>query len=520
MMFYILLSVLVLCLIIFIFYYLKRTTRPPYYQNLKTTHDKQKPIVMMIVDSLMAKPLNEAMQSGRAPALKFLSDQGKCFPKVVSSFPTMSVTIDSTLLTGTSPNQHQIFGLNYYDPKQKRIINLGTGAVESIRIGLKRVFKDSIIHLNQHFLHADVKTIHESYQGPTASINAFIYRGSYPHTLQVPWLMRRFTDLSPQLQVQGPALFSFGAFHKINPETGYDLLWRRYGGNDRFSTDELTYLIRKQLLPPFTIAYFPSNDDVVHQKGTAETKGIERFDQSLQSILNSYSSWKEALEQTIFIILGDSGQTDTIADHQQAFVDMRSLLAPYRVTSIPTGIPKTKDQLVCCVNERMAYLYLLDDQLSFTEVTNRLKQEKRIDLIAWKEDDVFYVISGKQEGILTFSAGGNYVDEYDQTWSIEGNLSILDLTLDKQTLIYGIYPDALNRLLGVSETYGRVIIVTVAPGYEMIFGPSPKHRGASHGSLHYLDSYVPMIVAGTDSEPQYQRIIDLKAWILDLLQKK
>src|SRR5690606_4951752 len=113
--------------------------------------------------------------------------------------------------------------------------------------------------------------------------------------------------------------------------------------------------------------YFPSNDDVVHQKGSSVLKGIERFDKSLQSILNSYASWKEALEQTIFIVLGDSGQTDTIANQQQAFVDLKQLLAPYQITPVQSQRPQAGDQLVCCVNERMAYLYLLDEQLSFTE---------------------------------------------------------------------------------------------------------------------------------------------------------
>lgn len=491
-------------------------------QNLQkrfpTLAKRQKPIVMLIVDSLMTKPLIQAMQAGRAPALKFLSDQGNLFPKVVSSFPTMSVTIDSTLLTGTSPNQHQIFGLNYYDPKQKRIVNFGTGAIESFRVGLKQVLTDSLIHLNHRYLHANTKTIHEAFDGPTASINAFVYRGNHSHTLHIPWLMRQFVGFPPQLSIKGPALFSFGKLHKLNPHTRHDPIWHRYGGNDRFTTDELTFLIRKQLLPPFTIAYFPSNDDVVHQKGSSVLKGIERFDKSLQSILNSYASWKEALEQTIFIVLGDSGQTDTIANQQQAFVDLKQLLAPYQITPVQSQRPQAGDQLVCCVNERMAYLYLLDEQLSFTEVVNRLKQEKRIDLIAWKENGHFHVVSGEQKGGLRFSAGGEFVDEYQQTWSLEGNLAILDLSVNDHTISYGIYPDALSRLQGVSETYERVIILTAAPGYELIFGPSPKHRGASHGSLHYLDSYVPMIVAGTDSTPRYSRIIDIKAWLLDLLQ--
>lgn len=519
-MIYLLILIIVVLLLIVRIFSVKQAAQLPRYKNLTFMNRKQKPILLIIIDSLMEKPLIEAMQTGRAPALKFLSDQGKCFPKVVSSFPTMSVTIDTTLLTGTLPNQHHIFGLNYYHPQQKRIINLGTGAKEAITVGLKRVLTDSLIHLNQRFLHSQVKTIHEEYDGPTASINAFIYRGNYQHTLHVPWLMRLFAGLPQRINIKGPALFSFGALHKIDPKTKHNFFWQRYGGNDRFSADELTFLIKQQLLPPFTIAYFPSNDDAVHQKGISETKGIEQADKALQALLNSFPSWKEAIEQTTFILLGDSGQTDTIAGHQQAFIDMNIVLAPFRVTSVKKGKPVDGDQLVCCVNERMTYLYLLDDQLSFHEVTKRLKKENRFDLIVWKEDHVFHVVSGHKEGVLHFSEGGHFVDEYQQHWSLEGNLSILDLTLQDQQIIYGVYPDVLQRLAGVSETGDRVIIVTAAPGYEMVFGPSPKHRGASHGSLHESDSYVPMIVAGTDTEPRYLRIIDIKEWICNMIQKE
>lgn len=518
-MFYILLSFVILFLILKLLY-ARQTTRPLQIENLKSTNHDQKPILLIIVDSLMEKPLSEAMRSGRAPAFKFLCDQGYFHPKMISSFPTMSVTIDSTLLTGAMPNQHHIFGLNYYDPKQKQIINLGTGAKEAIAVGLKRIFLDTLIRLNQHFLSPHVKTIHEAFNGPTASINAFVYRDHYQHTLRIPWSLRLISGLPQQIEINGPALFSLGALHKISPKSRFTPFWLRYGGNDRFTTDELIFLINKQLLPPFTIAYFPSNDDAVHQKGTAEIKGIEKVDKALQSILNSFPSWKEAIEQTTFIILGDSGQTDTLADQQQAFVDMSKILSSYRVTDVKKGKPANEDQLVCCVNERMTYIYLLDDQLSFQELTQWLQQEKRFDLIAWQEKNQFHVISGNKEGIIHFSPGGNQYDEYGQHWTVEGNLAILDLTIQDQKIIYGIYPDVLNRLSGVSKTYDRVIIVTVAPGYEMIFGPSPKHRGASHGSLHYMDTYVPMIVAGTDSKPEHNRLIDLKPWILNMLTKE
>src|SRR5690606_37203369 len=97
--------------------------------------------------------------------------------------------------------------------------------------------------------------------------------------------------------------------------------------------------------------YFPSNDDYVHQKGTTETQGIEKADQSLQKILNHFSSWKEAINQVTWIILGDSGQTDMIPDRKKSSIDMQQVLSSFRITSTKKGAPSKQDQLTCCVNE-------------------------------------------------------------------------------------------------------------------------------------------------------------------------
>lgn len=78
-----------------------------------------KPIILLNIDSLMAQSLEIAIQTGRAPALEFLIEKGTYYPNVVSAFPTMSVTIDSTVLTGTYADKHKISALNWYDVTKK-----------------------------------------------------------------------------------------------------------------------------------------------------------------------------------------------------------------------------------------------------------------------------------------------------------------------------------------------------------------------------------------------------------------
>lgn len=68
----------------------------------------------------------KAIQAGRAPALKFFLENGHYEPEVVNAYPTMSVSIDSTLLTGTYPNIHRVPGLVWYNQDEQRIVNYGS----------------------------------------------------------------------------------------------------------------------------------------------------------------------------------------------------------------------------------------------------------------------------------------------------------------------------------------------------------------------------------------------------------
>ncbi len=109
----------------------------------------------------MSQPLEMAIQTGRAPALQFLMEQGTYLPRVVSSFPTMSVTIDSSLLTGTYADQHGIPGLHWFHVPTKEMINYGTGFRETFRIGMRRSIHNMLDRLNHEHLSHDVTTIYE-----------------------------------------------------------------------------------------------------------------------------------------------------------------------------------------------------------------------------------------------------------------------------------------------------------------------------------------------------------------------
>lgn len=489
--------------------------------NLQIQATGNKPIVAIIVDSLMDKTVQEAVKQGRAPALKYMIEHGHYFPRVISSFPTMSVTIDSTFMTGVYTDRHHVPGLVWYNDREKRMIFYGNGPMEALKIDQLQVLTDSVYHLNQVQLSKDVKTIHEELADAgkrSASVNAVIYRGRTRRDLPVPEAMARTSRLPDHFEITAPELFSFAAFARLAPENdGHTAVWEKYGMNDKFTARDLAYLVKEGKLPDVTIAYFPGNDNVHHRKGSNALKGVERADQALQNVLNAYGSWAEAIEKTVWLIVGDSGQSDVLKDRDAKRIDLRQLLNGYRIARLNEPVAED-DQIVIASNERMAYIYAISPEVKLADLASRLQQEERLDMIAVKEGgSVRLTAGGKHGNSLLYSPGGPYTDEFGQAWSLEGDLALADITLDESAIGYGIYPDVLARLYGALHSHdGQFAVVTVQPGYELAGENSPIHRGAAHGSLHEVDSIVPLIVAGTDSQPKAFRIVDMKEWILRL----
>jgi hypothetical protein len=467
----------------------------------------------------MDTPLQEELQAGRVPALQFLRDNGVYYPRVVSAFPTMSVTIDTTMMTGVPPNKHGIFGLTYYHQAHKKVYNFGTGPKEIFLFGLKRVLHAAMILLNQKLINHNTTTLYEASEKPIAAINAMIYRGKHKKKLKSPWITWLTGLLPRKIRTSVPEYFSFGSMAYLHRNSHPKGMFSQFGFNDRFSAMETIFLIKSGQLPPLTIVYLPKNDVIVHKKGTSEGKGIIHANNQIASILDAFGSWEEAISQCNFIVLGDSGQTNMM--NKDAYLDLRKVLEPYRIMPLSRQTPIARDQLITCVNERMSYITILDETITYQEIVRLCKKEKKIDVIAWQDHDGWiHVVSGQNEGALSFRPQGDYIDEYEQTWQLEGDISILDLILTEQNIQYGIYPDALARLAGAMDPTSRNVIITISPGYELIGQGSPKHKGASHGSLHHLDSLVPMITTGIEQPPKHLRLIDFKEWLLQLMNNQ
>ncbi|NLP51659.1 alkaline phosphatase family protein [Bacillus sp. RO1] len=485
---------------------------------------KSKPIIMLVIDTLMDQPLQEAIKGNRAPALKFLIGKGRYFPNVVSPFPTMSVNVDTTILTGTYCNEHCLPGLVWFDSKENRLVNYGSHIRELWKLGISQSLEDILFNMNGSHISKDVKTIHEEIEEKgkkSASINALIYRGYSPHFYKLPKLITWFTKIKKDRPTSAPAAFTYGSLKNISGSFRFQRLWQRFGFNSSFSIQELTHLIKTDQLPAFTIVYFPELDQRVHKHGRMDIQGIEKVDLHLQKLLNVYDTWEEAIHQNIWLTMGDNGQAWIDSNRKKALIDLRKLFGEYDIMKLKKG-NQPQNQIVLAVNERMSYIYTLDKQkLSIEELVQTVQNEERIDVIAWRNGSYIVVQAGKAEGELRFRKGGPLIDSYNQSWNLEGDLNLLDLTIRDNKLHYGDYPDALERLYSSLYSHqGDFIVVSAKPGYEFIGEGSPTHvGGASHGGLHKQDSLIPLVVTGTNSQPSYLRMKEIKKWVLSLLDE-
>ncbi|MDQ0113649.1 alkaline phosphatase family protein [Paenibacillus harenae] len=498
-------------------------------QQEKSGKAEHKKVILLVADSLLYQSIDRGLEQNSLPAIKSLIDHGQYYKNVVSSFPTMSVTIDTTLLTGAYPNEHGLPGLIWYSEDENRIVNYGTGPMEIIKQGIKEIADDTLVNLNGKHIKQTAKTIYEEIDKAdkitTGSINGLIYRGPTAHKLSIPQWIKTPISLPDPIKVKGPDFLSFGVF--TNPLADKVKLpvqiTDRLGFTNEFALQTTEYLIRHQLLPDFLYVYLPDLDQKLHRRGPDDMDGVIKLDNQLQRLLQAFGSTEKAIQEVVIMVIGDSGMSDILPKDQDPIVDLTKLLKDYRIQK--PGADITGDtEIVLAVNETMAYVYKLHTQQTLPNIAGKLMNDKRIDLIAWREGDWIRARQGGTGRSLSYRAGGRWKDEYGQSWTWEGDASVMGMGVDQKQsrLSYGQFPDGLQRLSGALHSHkGQFFVVTTKEGYELTGGSSPEHTGgAGHGAMNANVSLVPLIVAGTNHKPDKLRMVDMKDYILDLIRER
>ena len=75
---------------------------------------KPKKLVLVVIDAMKPEMLERAIETGRAPALERLRDEGVYVNDVVAAFPSVTPVCASTIATGVGPDEHLIPSMNWY----------------------------------------------------------------------------------------------------------------------------------------------------------------------------------------------------------------------------------------------------------------------------------------------------------------------------------------------------------------------------------------------------------------------
>ncbi|HEX9924543.1 MAG TPA: alkaline phosphatase family protein [Anaerolineae bacterium] len=309
-------------------------------------------------------------------------------------------------------------------------------------------------------------------------------------------------------------------------------LLHRFGFQDDCSADLLIHLAQHQLLPDFTLVYFPDNDDDSHKRGPeVALETLEHVDERLGEIFEAFGGLEAMLEECCVVLTGDHAQSDILVDTDTAGIRLDQILADFSLAE--AGKPWAGDnELVVCPNLRMAQIYFKQSGLDQLEhVVTQLLDDDRIDQVIWRanlfgQTEQGYHVATADRGKLHFWPGDTgpqmAADQQGCPWSWDGDLTAIGGQVSAGSLTFPDYPNAFERIAGGLECQtGGQLWATAQPGSEFCLPETSIHAGGgSHGSLHALDSIVPLLLAGAPpgvTLPAHPRTVDVMPLCLNIL---
>jgi hypothetical protein len=470
-------------------------------------------VLLIVIDGWTARLLGPALQRGQLPLFAGLARRGWLRLDCVSIFPSITPAATASIITGRYPARHGITGMSWWNPATQEISYYGDDVRTILRLGVDRFVTDFLSRLNGDRLAALTlfETV-ERHGGRSASFNYLVFRGDVRHRLSPPLVLRLLPSVSTSLHVYGPSRLCFGDFVCTQDAQARPRIagspFHRFGLDDASTMRLLCDLPHAAALPDFSVAYFADYDFDSHDRGPrAALETLRRLDDQLAALLDAWGGIDHVLRETSIVVTADHSHSDVDAGAGAA-IDLEEMLAGYR-TGDPARGWRTDDELMICPNMRAAEVYVRRSAADLSRLGGALLNATGVDHVIWRasEDDPYLHVVTRDRGALRFAEAadrGSDVlrDEYGGFWRVEGDLSAVDATRDGRDIRYRDYPNALERVAnGVDHPRSSRLWVTARPGYEFRAPGQQVHRSAgSHGTLHVLDSMVPLLVAGAASE--------------------
>ena len=478
-------------------------------------------VLLVVIDAATPHVVCPAVRTGRLPVLQQLVDAGTMHERSVSIFPSITPAATTSIATGTYPAEHGIAGASWYDEQRQEVAYYGDDFWVIAREGFGQFINDFLLRLNGDRLRAPTLFEMLERSGRTAAcLNYLVFKGNHPHRVLIPGLMAALPGVPLQETVEGPSVLCLGDFVGTPTHHGRKLeekggLLHRFGMDDASTGNLLKDLFAAGPLPDLTIAYFADNDYRSHEIGPhAALPVIERVDRMLGEAFEAGGGIERVLADTCVLLTSDHGHCDILDDAERAAIRLDQLLGNFRQAALGSAW-RSRDEVMICPNMRAAQIYLRQPEASLVErVAREILTDPRVDQVIWRTSvtspgrDGYTVLTSR--GRLEFSrreGAGSSPDEFGGHWVWRGDGEAVDLMMDGDSIEFDQYPNAFERIAGVLDLdQSGEIWVTARPGCEFEVPGGKAHvGGASHGALHALDSYSPVILAGGPVRPRLPR---------------
>jgi len=479
-------------------------------------------VLLIVIDGWTSRLLEPELQAGRLPCLQELASRGRLWLDCVSIFHSITPAATASIVTGRYPAQHGILGMSWWNPDTRDVFYLGADVGTIVKRGVDDFLSRFLLGLNGDRLQAPTLFSLVERQHRTAGcFNHLVFRGDVAHPVETPSVLRLLSALEPGIQVYGPTRLRLGQF--VPGTVGSRVLTTLGGTLNRFGLDDegterfLHEVSGPDDLPDFSVAYFADYDFAAHERGpTAALTTLRRCDARLSGILEAWGGIGPVLDRVWLILTADHAHSDVRGD-DDAGVGLEEVRKRYRCGSPAEGW-RPGDELLLCPNMRSLEIYARDPQPRRLDALARATvEDARVDQAIWRDGGDF-VVTTADRGTLRFSRAAEepdaVADQYGGWWHVHGALSAVDGRADERRVSFGRYPNAFERIAnGVAHPRAGHLWATARPGYEFrVPGQSVHRKAGSHGTLHELDSLVPLLVAGAGSPPHIPvqpRIVDV-----------
>jgi hypothetical protein len=478
-------------------------------------HDsaRPKPALLLVLDGIRPDVLRAAIREGEAPTLGALAERGEVVWNAVSVFPSITPAATAAIVTGEHPAGSGIYGHAWYNKAEDRIVIYGAMTETVITSGPLQVLHNNVWRMNRDDLYADTlfERLHElGVEG--ACVNFPIRRGPYRHRVRMRSL-ESVANVGELLDttVSGPREYYMGdLFYSrdlgLHGRKGSGGLRRQAGINDEYAAKVGAALLREGA-EPFTLVYFFEGDSLAHHEGlSAQRRYVGTLDGYVGEMLEAGGGLERVIEEYAVLVVSDHGHTPLLPERR--YVRLDGIMGQRTATGARARL-RPKVGVLVVPNGRAALVYL-NGGVDRGRVIEDLLGRRGVDLAA--HEDAGWVVVRKPGRELRFRPGSGRKDPAGRSWELVGEAGALDLRVSEDALVYGDYPDALERLWGsVRSSRAGDVILSATPGYTFGEVNGNFHKQSDHGSLHADDSNVFSIGLGL---PAPRRITDVAPTLL------